>query len=474
MQNNLFATPLQINIVDIKTKKKFTRNNKMKKTLIIGNGGRESALAHKMSESSILHGFMTHPNPSIISYVEQTGGIWEIGDICDPQAVADFAQKHQIDMVMVSADNPLESGVIDELLARNIKAVGGTKAGSEIEWNKVFARELIAEIAPEMNPFYRIITSISEIEEKLSEIGDREIVVKPMGLTGGKGVKVMGEHLKDLDAAKDYIKSILNDKIGGGSKVIIEEKITGIEFTVQCISDGNNVIFPPATYDYPYRYENDTGAGTGGMGVFNDNKRVLPFIKQDHYDKACEISKKVIQKLKSQNRHFNGIMNSGFFLTNKGEIKVIEFNARFGDPECINIMSILKTDWITIMEKIIAQNLNDGDVEFYDKAAVNIYLVSPDYAIREGKKYNFMVDVAEIRNSGCEIYFSSAIHKDNNNYETVGNSRCVTIVAADDDLEIARQKVVNAIEKYTDHILEWRKDIATKENITTIQNILVS
>ena len=225
------------------------------KTMIVGNGGREAILSKRMAEHSTLFAFMGHVNPSILEYVEKTGGGFATGDVEDPVAVANFAEQNDIDIVMVSADGPLSKGVVDEIMARGIKVVGPTKDGAELEWNKEFSRNLIAEVAPEANPFHRIAHSETEIDAIFAELGDMEIVVKPRGLTGGKGVKVQGPHLADHAEAASYAKEVLADSIGGGAAVLIEEKIEGVEITLQCITDGKTVVFPPTTYDYPYRYE---------------------------------------------------------------------------------------------------------------------------------------------------------------------------------------------------------------------------
>jgi len=162
------------------------------RTLIVGNGGRESALALRMAEHSELHAFMGHENPSIVRHALSSGGSYVTGDACDPEAVAAYARAQAIDIAMVSADEPLQAGVVDALLAQGTRAVGPTRAGAEIEWNKVFARSLLAEVAPEAVPTLRVVTAEHEVDEAVASFGSARVVVKPSGLTGGKGVKVMG------------------------------------------------------------------------------------------------------------------------------------------------------------------------------------------------------------------------------------------------------------------------------------------
>src|SRR5271167_3602167 len=159
------------------------------RTLIVGHGGRESALALRMAEHSELHAFMGHANPSIIGYAEASAGSYAIGDVCDPQRVAAFARAKEIDIAMVSADEPLAAGVVDALLAQGTRAVGPTRAGAEIEWDKVFARALLAEVAPDAAPILRVVAEAHEVDEAIESFGSTPVAVKPSGLTGGKGVK---------------------------------------------------------------------------------------------------------------------------------------------------------------------------------------------------------------------------------------------------------------------------------------------
>ena len=149
----------------------------------------------RMSEHSELHAFMGHANPSLVRYSEASGGSHATGDVCDPGAVAAFARAHEIDLAMVSADEPLAAGVVDALLAQGTRAVGPTRAGAEIEWNKVFARALLAEVAPQAAPMLRVVEQAHEVAEAIESFGSTPVAVKPAGLTGGKGVKVMGPHL---------------------------------------------------------------------------------------------------------------------------------------------------------------------------------------------------------------------------------------------------------------------------------------
>jgi len=173
-----------------------------------------------MGERSELHAFVGHANPSIVRSTQQSGGSYAIGDVCDARAVAAFARATEVDVAMVSADEPLSAGVVDALLAQGTRTVGPTRAGAEIEWNKAFARALLHEVAPEAAPALRVVRRPQEVEEAVASFGAGEVAVKPSGLTGGKGVKVMGPHLASHADARDYALELL-ERARNGESVLI-------------------------------------------------------------------------------------------------------------------------------------------------------------------------------------------------------------------------------------------------------------
>jgi phosphoribosylamine--glycine ligase len=440
------------------------------RTLIVGHGGRESALAMRMAEHSELHAFVGHENPSIVRRTEASGGSHLVGDVCDARAVAAFARAREIDLAMVSADEPLAAGVVDALLAQGTPTVGPTSAGAEIEWNKAFARSLLAEVAPEAVPRLRVVRQTRDVAAAIGSFGSVPVVVKPSGLTGGKGVKVMGPHLADHAEAQDYALALLA-RGRPGESVLIEEKITGAEFTIQAISDGRTVVFPPATYDYPYRYDGDEGPGTGGMGSLSLAPSTLPFMTAAHYDDACSIIGRIIERLTDQGRRFNGAMNAGFFATADG-VKVIEFNARFGDPECMNIMSLFGGSWPEVMQRITDGSLSESDVPLHEEASLVLYLVSPDYALRAGPPYEFTVETDRIEAGGCHVLFSSATSLGGNRYRTVGTSRAVALATTAPTLEQARLRVVDAAASVP--VLEWRRDVGAESYLDGLTGLVHS
>ena len=421
----------------------------------------------RMAEHSELHAFMGHENPSIVRHASGSGGGYATGDVCDPQAVAAFARAREIDLAMVSADEPLEAGVVDALLAQGTRTVGPTRAGAEIEWNKAFARSLLGEVAPEALPRMHVAREPAEVREAIAAFGSTPVVVKPSGLTGGKGVKVMGPHLATHREAEEYAMSLLERR--SGETVLVEEKIVGAEFTIQAISDGRTVVFPPSTYDYPYRYDGDEGPGTGGMGSLSMPSATLPFMAPAHYEQACSIIERIIERLGEQGRHFSGVMNSGFFATADG-VKVIEFNARFGDPECMNIMSLFEGSWPEVMQSISSASLAASDVPLRPGASLVLYLVSPDYAVRPGEPLEFTVEESRIEGEGAHVFFSSAVRTGEERFRTVGTSRALAIATTAPSLEQARARVVRCAESVPS--LQWRSDVGDERYLEGLRALV--
>ena len=237
--------------------------------------------------------------------------------------------------------------------------------------------------------------------------------------------------------------------------MLIEEKIDGAEFTIQAISDGRPVIFPPSTYDFPYRFDGDEGPGTGGMGSLTMASPVLPFMTPGHYEQACSIIQRVSSASPTKGRHFTGVMNSGFFATADG-VKVIEFNARFGRPRVHEHHEPVRGRWPAVMERLASGSLADGDARLRDEASV-VLLVSPDYALRPGPAARLQPwSAGASRSLGTSVFFSSAVEIDSDRYRTVGTSRAVALEHAA-TLEQAPSASSTCAASVPE--LEWRRDV---------------
>ncbi|KAA0449351.1 MAG: hypothetical protein FXV79_04165, partial [Candidatus Thioglobus sp.] len=378
--------------------------------------------------------------------------------------VADFAAKNAIDYAFVSADDPLANGVVDAMLGKNIKAVGGTKAATKIEWDKIYSIEMMQKVCPDFNPFYQIISSKNDIDLALQSFKNKsmQVVVKPQGLTGGKGVKVMPEHLKTYEDCADYAEQLLAKS--PNEKVLFVEKLQGIEFTIMGLTDGENLVLANASYDYPFRFENDLGAGTGGMGCFTGNEKKLPFMSAKDLQDCQDIMQKIIGQMSAEGLNFSGVLNGGFFKTKDG-IKFMEFNGRFGDPESLNILTILESSFAQLIRNMWHKNLSASAVNFRKKASVVKYLVAKEYPQASSDATIFSLDEKAISALGVSIFCASAIKTADGNYQTLKKSRAIAFGATADNIAAAGDLVNQAIEKFVVADLEYRKDIGSKENL---------
>lgn len=248
----------------------------MEKCLLLGNGAREAVIAEAMSEKYELYVVMPYENPSIAEFVEKSNGKCLIGSPFDQELVKHFIQENQIQYCIISSDNLLQDGLIDLAKSLGLKTFGPTSKGAKIEWSKTYALDVVQKLAPEMIIQNFEITTQEELEKAASHYLDENFVVKPEGLTGGKGVKVGGVHFTTKEAGIDYAKECL----AASGKVILQDKVKGKEFTVMCLTDGKTVVPLPITFDYPYRFDADKGPGTGGMGCIGFENRFIAIFDQ--------------------------------------------------------------------------------------------------------------------------------------------------------------------------------------------------
>ena len=427
----------------------------MEKCLLLGNGGREAVIAEYVSKGYKLYSIMPYVNPTIAEYVQASDGKFIVGNPFDKEAVKKFIQDEKIENCIISSDNLLQDGMIDLARELGLKTFGPTSKGAKIEWSKTYALDIVKELAPEMIIKNNNVTSLENLKEIIDSYEDDNFVVKPEGLTGGKGVKVGGIHFKGKEEGFEYAKSCLEES----GNVIIQDKVEGREFTVTGLTDGKNIVITPTTFDYPYRFDEDKGPGTGGMGCLGFDDGLLPFLTNEDIEKCAELMKKTIKYVNKDSLEFNGVIYGGFFKCKEG-IKFIEFNARFGDPESLNILNAIETPFAELFENVQNQTLNKENCKFKKTNTFTVYVVSPNYAIKSSKEpCKFILKKEEIEKRGVKIYFASTKQVDGEMYESVGNSRLFAAVYVADDMEEAKNKVYEALRGNVDEILHYRKDI---------------
>lgn len=427
----------------------------MEKCLLLGNGGREAVLAEYISKGYELYTVCAFENPTIVECVKKSNGKYIVADPFDKEIVKSFIKENNIDICLISSDNLLQDGLIDVARELGLKTFGPTSKGAKIEWSKTYALDIVEKLAPEMIIKNYNITDANELKSIIDKYEDDSFVVKPEGLTGGKGVKVGGIHFKGKQEGYEYAKSCLE----ASGNVIIQDKIEGREFTVMALTDGENIVVTPTTFDYPYRFNEDKGPGTGGMGCLSFENGLLPFLNQEDIDKCSKLIKDTLKYINKDSLEFNGVIYGGFFKTKNG-IKFIEFNSRFGDPEALNVLNSLETPFVEVMKNIFNKTLNTDNCKFKKNCTFTVYIVTKEYAVENRKEpLVFTVNKKEIEKNDVKIYFANTKNVEGNIYSSVSNSRLFALTTCAESLENAKEKVYNSIKGNIDEKLDYRTDI---------------
>ncbi|MGQ9679368.1 MAG: phosphoribosylamine--glycine ligase [Candidatus Bathyarchaeia archaeon] len=406
--------------------------------LIIGNGGREHAIAKKLSEEDIeLHAAMSSRNPGIAKLAKRI----EIFDINQPE---NFERFRNVDIAFIGPESPLASGVSDFLSKMGIPVIGPTRELARLEWSKSFTRSFLNEQNIEGNPEFKICRNLDDIRDFLSI--HENVAVKPDVLTGGKGVKLTGEHLKTVYDVESYAL----ERISMDGLVVLEEKLVGREFTLQAFTDGIRVEVMPLVRDYKRAFDRDQGPNTGSMGSFNCPDHSLPDLPKAAIDQGASIMRKTVKALAKNTGLFKGVLYGGFMNTENG-VYLLEYNVRFGDPEAINVLALMETSLLDIGWRIIDERLSRPSFE--SKATVCVYLVPPGYPANPEK--NMLIRISGFKNS--ELYYASVHEKNGGIYTT--SSRALAVLAKGETVQEARERVYGDLEKM-ESCLYFRKDIA--------------
>ena len=436
------------------------------KILLVGSGAREHAILKALKNSKYnpeVTVFGKTKNPGILALCNN----FEIGNIEDLSLYQGIIQKYNPEFAILGPDNPIGIGAADELLKFGIKSFGPLKVLAQLESSKSFTRDLVAKYNIEGNPKFKIFNpeNQSEIESYIDSELQGEYVVKYDGLIGGKGVKVSGEHLKTVQEGVDYAIECISE----GGKVVLEEKFIGPEFSLISLTDGNILAPTPVIQDHKRAYNNDLGPNTGGMGTFSDANHLLPFVTEQDRQDALVLTEKVLAALKQETgQTYIGVMYGGFIKTKNG-VRLIEFNARFGDPEAMNIFNLLESDFVSVVESCINGTLNPAQVTFKNLASVCVYVVPkgyPDQALAETDK-QMTLDKKVFNLPGLDICFASVDFISENENEYVLNltsSRAIAFTSTGLTITEAREKALHAINFVSGNI-SFRTDIGSQELI---------
>ena len=425
------------------------------KVLVVGGGGREHALVWKLGQSpKVSEIFVAPGNAGTAS--EATNVHLPASDI---PAIVDFAKQNQIDLTVVGPEAPLVGGLVDSLEEAGLRAFGPTAAAAELEGSKVFCKNLLrtADIpTADYRTFRGAEDAVRYIKDKYPEPGDPvPVVVKADGLAAGKGVIV-------CETRNDALQAI--DRIAGqkefgeaGNELIIEERLIGQEASVLAITDGETIVSLPAAQDHKPAHDGDTGPNTGGMGAYCPT----PVVDEEMFEKIeSNVLVPVVHAMKRARRPFKGVLYAGLMLTAAGP-KVLEFNVRFGDPECQPLLMRLKSDLVDVLVAAADGKLAEIDpLEWDDRPSICVVMASEGYpgSYVNGHVITGLEDAAQI--ADVKVFHAGTATADGNVVNAGG--RVLGVTAIGDTVSAAKLKAYTAVQKIRWKGAWCRKDISDK------------
>jgi phosphoribosylamine--glycine ligase len=417
------------------------------KVLIVGSGGREHALAWKVSQSPKVKEVIAAPgNPGI----KKIGRCVDIKPT-DVEGLAEFAQKEKIDLTIVGPEAPLVAGIVDEFERRGLKIFGPSKAAAKLEGSKVFAKEMMKKYGVPTAEF-QVFDNPEEAKRYVREKG-APIVVKADGLAAGKGVVVA----KTVEEAIEAIDRIMVEKVFGesGNRVVIEECLEGEEASYLVITDGKNFVPLATAQDHKAVFDGDEGPNTGGMGAYSP----APVLSEDMEKEVQErVIKPILEGMRREGTPFKGVLYAGLMITEKGPM-VLEFNVRFGDPEAQALMRRLEDDLVDVSLSSIEENLVE-ELHWKPETSICVVLASKGYPGRyeKGKE---ITGIEEAEKVPTVVVFHAGTAVKDGKLVTNGG-RVLNVTALGRDIVEARERAYRAIEKIHFEGMHYRKDIGLK------------
>ena len=413
------------------------------RVLVVGSGGREHAICWKLKQSPKVDKLYCAPGNAGIAQLAQCVDV----KATDVVGMVRWAKENAMDFVVVAPDDPLALGMVDALEEAGISAFGPRASAAVIEASKAFSKELMKKYhIPTAR--YETFTSLDKALAYIEEQG-APIVVKADGLALGKGVVVAAT----VDEAKTAVREMMEDKKFGesGSTVVIEECMTGPEVTVLAFADGEHVSTMPASQDHKRAYDGNQGPNTGGMGAISPPPQYTPEIAARCME---EIFLPTIRALKEEKRPFHGVLYFGLMLTSGGP-KVVEYNARFGDPECQAVLSLLDSDLMDIFLACREGTLDRLDIRWKDQTACCLVLASGGYPLEYKKGYP--ISGLEEAGKSAVVFHAGTAEKDGQTVTSGG--RVLGVTALGDTLEQAISHAYAAAKPISFQDMHFRTDI---------------
>jgi len=429
------------------------------KVLLISSSARGHAIAEALSRSRHkpeIVSLCPSGNPGIAALAASQ----HVVDIMNFDIALEIAKKEKPDFAFIGPDDPIGAGLADALESIGVPSVAPKKSLARIESSKGFTRDLLASHGVDASPKYRVFTSTER--KSMNTFIDQELhgeyVVKYDALKGGKGVKVSGEHLHSIDEGVNYAVECVNEC----GRVVIEEKLIGVEFSLLSFVSGTRVVDMPAVQDHKRAYQGDTGPNTGGMGTYSDANHSLPFLTEADIAQAKEFNRQTAAALLTEcGEPFVGILYGGFIAVKNG-VRLIEYNARFGDPEALNILPLLETDFVDICQSMLSGELREDLVRFAHKATVCKYITPEGYPENKNQKGE-PVTFPSIPDN-AKLYYGDISTSDDGTIR-LGGSRTAGIVGIADTIGEAENIAQSLCEKVVGPV-RFRSDIGKSEVVT--------
>jgi len=416
------------------------------KVLVVGGGGREHALVWKLSQSPRVTEIYCAPGNAGIARLAACVHI-SAEDI--PSLLA-FAREKAVDLTLVGPEAPLTAGIVDEFQAAGLKIFGPSRAAAEIEGSKVFAKDIMAKYnIPTAR--YAVFTDPAEASAYIQKTGV-PCVLKADGLAAGKGVIIAN----DMQTALAAVRSIMVDRDFGeaGTRLVVEECLTGEEVSILAFTDGDTVVPMVSSQDHKRAFDNDQGPNTGGMGAYAPAPVYTPEVARRAME---EILVPMIRALKAEGRTYRGVIYAGLMVSG-GEPKVLEFNVRFGDPEAQPVLSLLETDLVEIMEAVLENRLDQIEINWKPQASICVVLASGGYpgSYGKGKVIHGLHGVP----GDIMVFHAGTADKDGKIVTSGG--RVLGVTASGPDISAAISKAYEAVGKIGFDGMHYRRDIGRK------------
>jgi len=417
------------------------------KVAVIGSGGREHAIVNQLLKSKYVTKVCALPG---------NAGIGEVAELVDIKAseidrIVAYTKVNRFDLVFVAPDDPLAMGLVDRLNETDIRVFGPTRAAAQIEWSKAFAKGFMERHGiPTAD--YKIFNGFDAAYDYL-QTAKYPLVVKADGLALGKGVIIC----KNKAEAQTALTGIMVEKVfsSAGDSIVIEEFLTGPEITLLVFTDGKSYSFMPSSQDHKRAYDGNEGPNTGGMGAFSPASAFADELKREA---ASKIIEPTLKGLIAENRTFKGVLYFGLMNTKDG-LKVIEYNARFGDPEAQTVLPLLKTDFIDVIDACIDGSLDQLKMIWDNKASVCVVAASGGYPVNVVKGYP--IEIGKL--DGVTLIHCGTAIKDGQLVTNGGRVFCVTAIA--DTVKEAAIKIYREIDKIKFEGMRYRNDIGIRHSI---------